>query len=265
METFLGYIKYFDNMDYIKYGAIFSIIWLFLYKFLNLEFNLNFVIRTTLFCLIVYYLLNKDFNKKKLSEGNLLEKIKQLENYNLKNETVKMGTRQVDNIHFYPKIKLKFMKNNNNLILLYANNLELRDLNLEAFNNSLLNCEQFLELEDKIYNSLNPNYQQLEDLLKNKKTECLNQFASININIITKHLNYNYNKLIIEKENKIKKVLTELETILTQHQDKIEIYLEKKYYNQPLTFNSYPKHFLDNHVNNNITTTNDYSRNYSVY
>ena len=231
-----------------------SILWLFLSYSLKQEYNLNFIIRSVLFILITYYLFSKNFNKKKLSENNIKDKLKQLYDYdNLKNEQ-----------KLYKKLDLSYLEKDDNLILVYADNLNLRSINLEAFNNSLQLCNDFLKYCHSIMNK-NINYKQYEENLIYAKNNCLNQFASINVSIKTKEYYHTYENIIKKNEYQIEKTLDRLNYILENYHLKIQSFLQKKFYNSELNSKSYPKHYLDNEVSGDITNTKTYSENFTLF
>lgn len=255
MDTFQNVTEYFSNFDYIKYGAILSLIWLFLSYSLKQEYNLNFIIRIILFIAIVYYLFSKNFSKKKLTEGNIKNKLKQLYDYGNEQNIQKL----------YIKLDLTYLEKDDNLILLFADNLELRKINLEAFNNSLQQCNDFLKYYHSIMEKENINYKQYEDNLILTKQNCLNQLASINVSIETKEYHNMYSNNTSKLEYKLETMLDNLNYILENYNLKIQSFLQKKFYNTELNSKSHPKHYLDNEVSGDITNTKTYSENYTIY
>ena len=94
---------------------------------------------------------------------------------------------------------------------------------------------------------------------------CLNNFASNNLSISTSHLNHNWEKLLNETETKISKELVKLEQMLLNYQNEINLFLEKQFYNEPITQNSFPTYTIHNQISGDITKTNSYSENFTLY
>lgn len=114
-------------------------------------------------------------------------------------------------------------------------------------------------------NGIKTNYKQINDLLLFEKNNCLNEFSSLNISFETQHINYKWENLIIKDNNKFENALNELETLFKNHLDQINNFLEKKYYSEPITQNSYPKLYIDDNLSGNIEKTKNYSDNFTLY
>ena len=112
------------------------------------------------------------------------------------------------------------IKDNEEAILFYYRNLKLRKINFKAFNQSLINFNNFLKLKNDLLEQKNNNYKQIKDLLDMERKNCLNNFASINLNITTSHLNHSWETLLEMTEENIRNELIKLEKILLNYQIK---------------------------------------------
>lgn len=263
----LEFTKYLSNHDIIKYVILMSFIWIFFsFALQNQTFNLNFIVRSIIIMGIAYIVLNIDLTKKKSSKNNLEDQFKLLQYYNVKLVDNKEIIIENDKeINKNKKLNLDMIKDNDEAILFYHRNLKLRNINFKAFNQSLLNFNNFLKLKNDLLEEKNNNYKQVKDLLDMERKNCLNNFASININITTSHLNHSWETLLEMTEENIRNELMKLEKILLTHHEQIIKYLDKQYYNEPITQNSYPTYTISNNISGDITKTNNYSENFTLY
>ena len=261
----MNFLKFFSNQDKIQYLLLIAFIWIFLTYTIKDDFNLNFVIRFLLLGIITYFILNISLSNKKQSENNLSDKLKLLRNFSLKlvdNKEIAYSSENPTNC-----LLLENMENDNEAILFFSKYLEFRNIvNYRAFNQSMLHYDKFLKIKNNLLNdtTLN-NYKQIYDLLVFEKNNCLNEFASLNISFETKQIKINWDNLIDSNNKKIENALNELETLFKNHFDKIDFFLEKKYFNEPITQNSYPKLYEDDKLSGNIEKTKNYLENFTLY
>ncbi len=279
MTTLLNYTKYFSNFDVIKYLLLISILWIFLSFTLKQEFNLNFIIRFGIIICIVYYLLQIDLQKKHTSKNNIADKIKLLTNFNteyIDNKEViqqqsqqkKKTTTDLINQEFETgkkQIQIDNIEKNDDIVLFYSNNLNLRKINYKAFNQSMRHFDNFLKLKNDLLEKKNSQYKQLLDLLKMERNNCLNEFASITISIETKEFNHGWEPILENTDSQIKEELSKLEKLFLDFFSEINEFLEKQYYNEPITQNSFPTFNLQDTISGDTTKTNQYSENFTLY
>ena len=259
----MNFLKFFSNQDKIKYLLLFAFVWIFLSYTVKTEFTLNFIIRVCLLGILFYFILNLDLAKKKQTENNLADKLKLLRNYSLQIVNNKEIASSTNPTQF---LSLSFIDKDENAILFFSKYLDLRNfVNYRAFNQSLIYYDQFLKIKNDLLTNKNKNYKQVKDLLHYKKNRCLNEFASLNISFQTKQINYKWEQLITNDVNKIENALNELETLFNNHFDEINYFLENKYFNEPITQNSYPTLYIDDTLSGNIEKTKHYSDNFTLY
>ena len=263
----LDFTKYFSNQDVVKYVFLISFIWIFFsYTLQNQQFTINFIIRSVIIIGILYILLNLDLKKKKSSKNNFKDQFKLLEYYNIQiienHETI---IENDEDINKNKKLTLDMIENDEEAISFFHRNLNLRKINYKAFNQSMIHFNNFLKLKNDLLEKKNTHYKQVSDLLDMEQKNTLNNFASITINIKTSHLNHSWEDLLTEQENKITNELVKLEQILLNHHSEIKEFLKTQFYNEPITQNSFPTYTIENQISGDLTKTNNYSENFTLY
>jgi len=261
--------SYFKNIDYYNTNIydiytkipksniiIYILIIFILFNFISkLEIRLNEIMTFLVCVLLIYILMKKDYTdfinytKVKKNELDFLHKL-------IFNDT---------NIQYAKSTDLFVKPNNNNKSYLYMNPLlvtffySLRgfsQLNINAYNNSIIHSNNVIGLYYQSTIGLNRNYLNYEQAIDETK-KALNEFNTFIYSIHSTKFSY----------NKLKNSTKILHSLLNKHISDMAIIFKNENKSESITIDKKPDCFYDMYFNidDNNTSSKDYISVYNVY
>jgi len=275
----------------VQYLLLFCVIWISLRFFIKEEIQLNFFLRLLIVFIIFYFLAQQKLEKQSVENLTKEKKINMLKyfstDYQKPDQIIdKSNINDISDIenqinhketddrfhNEHQHLQIDFVEKHESVIDFYIKYIDLRKINFKQFNLSLVYFDKVLEIIDKLKVTNSIAKKQLIDQLKQEKNNCLNEMASISVNIKksplsclyegskTSHTNHSFNQdpNVILLNN----ALIELEKMLSHY---YRWGLSKFNNNDNINICSYPKEYFNFTISGNLKKTPNYSKYYTLY